>query len=222
MKQPTAWPLLRWPLDPAVLLAAGACLLALLAAGPAGAQDKVLREKDLTPQALIDALAPPAPAATAAEPAAAGDEEPGMRTRSFRPVIRPAAAAATPAAGAVAAGAADAPAGRASILITFVTDSAQLTPRAKTALAVLAAAMQSERLSSTRFTIEGHADPRGGEAHNLKLSQARAESVRAHLLDNHGLQAERITAVGKGATALLNPRNPAAEENRRVTIVAQP
>ena len=87
---------------------------------------------------------------------------------------------------------------------------------------MLAGAMKSDRLASTRFTIEGHADPRGNDEHNLKLSQARAEAVRSYLLSQHGLAAERVNAVGKGSSALMNPSDPAAPENRRVTIVAQP
>ena len=71
-------------------------------------------------------------------------------------------------------------------------------------------------------SIEGHADPRGSEEANLKLSQARAESVREYLLASHGVAAERVTAVGKGSSALMKPNEPAAPENRRVTIVANP
>jgi outer membrane protein OmpA-like peptidoglycan-associated protein len=129
--------------------------------------------------------------------------------------VRPAAAAA----GTAAAAAQPA---RASILVTFVTSSADLTGDAKRALDVLAAAMKSEKLASVKFTIEGHADPRGNEEHNLKLSQSRAESVRAYLTSSHGLAADRISAVGKGSSALMNPSEPAAPENRRVTIVANP
>ncbi len=184
-------------------------LAALLAAGSAQAEEKVLREGQVTEQALIDALRPPSAAASAA-----GDEQ-QPRTRGFRPTVRPAVAAAGTAATA-------AQPGRASILVTFVTDSADLTPRAKSALDVLAAAMKSDKLAAVKFTIEGHADPRGQEERNLKLSQARAESVRSYLMSQHGLSGERVNAVGKGSTALMNPADPAAPENRRVTIVAQP
>jgi outer membrane protein OmpA-like peptidoglycan-associated protein len=180
-------------------------LVAALSAGAALAQEKVLREGQVTQQGLIDALTPPADAASAAEGAD------GMRTRSFRPAVRvagTAAAAAQPA--------------RANILVTFVTASAELTPSAKKALDVLAAAMKSDKLAAVKFTIEGHADPRGSEEANLKLSQARAESVRDYLLASHGVAAERINAVGKGSSALMKPSEPAAPENRRVTIVAQP
>lgn len=132
-------------------------------------------------------------------------------TRSWTPQV----------AGSTAAVAAPAP-GRASILITFATASAELTPQARQSLDVLAAAMKHSRLAERSFTIEGHADPRGGDELNRQLSQARAESVRAYLTAQHGLAAERLAAVGKGSRELMNPGQPAAPENRRVTIVTQP
>lgn len=181
-------------------------LTAAVASGAVQAQEKVMREGQVTERALIDALAPPAAAASGAE---------GVRTRSFKPALRPAAAAAGTAAAA-------AQPGRASILVTFITGSADLTTDAKKALDVLAGAMKSDKLANVKFTIEGHADPRGGEDLNMRLSQSRAESVRGYLTASHGLAGERINAVGKGSSALMNPNDPAAPENRRVTIVAQP
>lgn len=172
------------------------------------AQERVLREGQVTERALVDALTPPQ---------AASAPEEGVRTRSFRPAVRPAATAGATA----AAGAAATQAGRASILVTFVTDRADLTAPARSALDVLAAAMKSERLAGVRFTIEGHADPRGSEEHNLRLSQARAESVRGYLIARHGLAADRVDAVGKGSSNLMNKVDIAAPENRRVTIVSQ-
>lgn len=186
-----------------------AALLGALLTLPVAAQEKVLREGQVTERALVDALAPPAAAASAAN-------DP-VRTRSFRPALRPAATAA----GTAAAGAVAASPQRASILVTFVTDSADLTARARGALDVLANAMKSERLAGVRFTIEGHADPRGGDEHNQKLSTARAETVRQYLIAQHGLAAERIDAVGRGSSALLNTADIAAPENRRVTIVSK-
>ena len=184
---------------------------AMLALGQANAAETVMREGQVTQQSLIDALTPAA--APAAEEAASAAD--GPRTRGFKPNVRPVAAAAGTAATAAM------PA-RASILVTFVTDSAELTPRAKSALDVLAGAMKSEKLAAVKFTIEGHADPRGSDERNMKLSQSRAESVRGYLLSQHSLPAERINAVGKGSTAVMNTADPAAPENRRVTIVAQP
>ena len=185
---------------------AAVTLAALLVVPVAGAQEKVLREGQVTQQALIEALSPAAGAS-----AAEGD---APRSRSFRPAAR--------VAGTAAASAQPGNAARASILVTFVTNSADLTGGARNALDVLAGAMKSEKLASVKFTIEGHADPRGSDELNMRLSQARADSVRSYLISQHGLQAERVNAVGKGSSALMNPSEPAAPENRRVTIVAQP
>lgn len=107
----------------------------------------------------------------------------------------------------------------ASLLITFETNSADLTAAAKQQLDVVAAALKNDRLAEYSFNVEGHADPRGVAEANLILSQQRAESVRAYLVSSHNIAAERLKAEGKGDTDLLNRKVPAAPENRRVTIV---
>ena len=113
---------------------------------------------------------------------------------------------------------APAPSPSASLLITFETNSAQLTPQARQSLDVVGQALKTDKLSSFSFTIEGHADPRGTEASNLKLSQMRAESVVGYLVDTKGIERSRLKPVGKGQAELLNTANPIAPENRRVTI----
>jgi OOP family OmpA-OmpF porin len=107
----------------------------------------------------------------------------------------------------------------ASLLITFETNSAELTPQAKKQLDVVAAALNNNKLAEYNFNVEGHADPRGGHELNQSLSQQRADSVRAYLVSAHSIDAKRLKAVGKGDSELLNAANPAAVENRRVTIV---
>lgn len=176
-----------------LLCAAAIACGSAFAQGSEPEKEKVLKEGQVSEQGLIEALTPP------------------VRTRSWKPGVAAAGAAA-------AAGPAQA---KASILVTFVTGKSDLTADAKKALDVLAGAMKSEKLASVKFTIEGHADPRGSEELNLKLSQARAESVRDYLTTSHGLANERVSAVGKGSSALMKPSEPAAPENRRVTIVAQ-
>jgi outer membrane protein OmpA-like peptidoglycan-associated protein len=156
-----------------------------------GQQAPILKEGQVSEDALIDALTP----------------TPGLRTRSIR-VIRddePGGVLAKPAS--------------ASLLITFETNSAGLTARAKQALDVVGRAFASDKLASSRFAIEGHADPRGGAAANLKLSQARAEAVRDYLVNTRRIDRARLEPVGKGDQDLLNKVNPIAPENRRVTII---
>jgi OOP family OmpA-OmpF porin len=107
----------------------------------------------------------------------------------------------------------------ASLLITFETNSAALLPRSKEQLDVVAAALKNDRLKDFSFEVEGHADPRGTAEGNLTLSQRRADSVRDYLVREQGVPESRLRAVGKGDTELLNTKDIAAAENRRVTIV---
>ena len=49
-----------------------------------------------------------------------------------------------------------------------------------------------------------------------------AERMALDKIVSREAAAERVNAVGKGSSALLKPNEPAAPENRRVTIVANP
>ncbi|HRF13934.1 MAG: OmpA family protein [Candidatus Accumulibacter phosphatis] len=154
----------------------------------------VLRPEEINERALIDMLAPE----TAARPARPKSRSINvMREESSPTASKPAAA---------------------SLLIIFETNSATLTPKGKQSLDVVGRALNSEKLVPFSFTIEGHSDPRGGDELNLKLSQARAESVVGYLSDSHQVERSRLKPVGKGPTELLNPARPDAPENRRVTI----
>lgn len=180
----------------------------LLAGASAWAQGTapapVLNSSQVTEDALVDALAVEVPGAA--------DAASGV-TRGFRPAIRPGTA------GAVLQPARPAAPGKANLLITFATGSSELTPETIRVLETVARALQSDKLAGFAFRIEGHADPRGTPEYNLKLSTERAQSVAAYLTNRLGVLPERIQPVGKGATELLNPGQPDALENRRVTIV---
>ncbi len=105
-----------------------------------------------------------------------------------------------------------------SLLIQFDFNSARVKPESQQALSNLAQALQSKELLESKFAVEGHTDAKGRADYNLKLSQQRADAVRAFLASN-GVQDSRLAAVGKGATELANAADPQAAENRRVRIV---
>jgi len=105
-----------------------------------------------------------------------------------------------------------------SLLITFRTGSAELTADAIKQLDVVGPTFNNE-LKSAKLSIEGHADPRGSADLNKTLSEQRAESVVSYLVNKHGVDPSRLSAVGKGSSELLNKENPIAEENRRVRFV---
>ncbi|ODU08356.1 MAG: hypothetical protein ABS84_13180 [Rubrivivax sp. SCN 71-131] len=159
----------------------------------------VLKLNQVTEQALVDALAVDQPGA-----------QDMAKTRSIRPMARSAPTQQPRAA-----------AGRSNILITFRTNSADLTEESKHALATVAKALQSDKLAGFAFSVEGHADPRGSAELNQRLSEARAQSVVAQLVSAHGIGSERLVPIGKGSSELLDAEHPAAPENRRVTIVTR-
>ena len=166
-------------------------VLSMAQAAPAAAPTTVLKGKSVTEGNLVDALVP----------------DDTVVTRSLK-VQRD---------GATGQQAARKPS--ASLLITFETASATLTPQAKKQLDVVAAALSNDKLAEYNFNVEGHADPRGDHTGNLTLSQQRAEAVREYLVSVKKIDPKRLKAQGKGDADVLNKSNPAAEENRRVTIV---
>ena len=213
MHTTTFSPALSHPTTLAKRLAAAGVVSCLVVSQLVWAQagnGKVLSGKAVTESNLLDALTPAA-AAPGAAPAAGdanGDADVAVRTRSLRVTSNtPAAAVLAPRKKASA-----------SLLITFETNSAQLTARSKEQLDVVAAALKNDRLKDFSFEVEGHADLRGAADANKLLSQQRAESVRAYLVGSHSIAEARLRAVGKGDTEPMNTRDVAAAENRRVTI----
>ncbi len=191
-----------WPRLALALALMGACGVQAQGTAPA----PVLKNNQVTEDVLVDALAIDVP-----EPP--GGAASGV-TRGFRPAIRPGGSTFQPAKPAAP--------GKANLLITFATGSSELSPETIRVLETVAKALQSDRLAGFAFRIEGHADPRGSAEYNLKLSEERAQSVAAYLTTKLGVLPERIQPVGKGSAELLNPGQPDAQENRRVTIVTTP
>lgn len=78
----------------------------------------------------------------------------------------------------------------------FTFDKAVIRPEGKEALDKFA-----KDLSGTQFemiAVEGFTDRIGTEAYNLALSARRATAVKAYLVASGGIDAAKITAVGRG------------------------
>ena len=73
----------------------------------------------------------------------------------------------------------------------------------------------------TVTVIEGHTDNVGTAAYNERLSDARAKSVRQYLINNFGIKASRLDAVGYGLTRPIasNSTEEGRQKNRRVQAV---
>jgi outer membrane protein OmpA-like peptidoglycan-associated protein len=102
--------------------------------------------------------------------------------------------------------------------IQFEFGSAKLTESAKKVLDELGAALQSDQLAAYQFSLVGHTDAVGSDAANLKLSQARAASVKDYLIGQFHIDAARLEASGVGESDLADPSDPNNGINRRVVI----
>ena len=102
--------------------------------------------------------------------------------------------------------------------VTFETGSAVLTAQGLTVVQNVATILKAN--PTIRVRIEGHTDSTGTPQTNLTLSQARAETVRATLVQL-GIAPDRLSTAGFGATRPLVPDTTPANQaiNRRVEFV---
>jgi outer membrane protein OmpA-like peptidoglycan-associated protein len=102
-------------------------------------------------------------------------------------------------------------------IVFFAFDRAEITPVAGQ---VLDRAIADYRATgSTAIRIEGHADRSGADAYNQRLSQRRADAVRAYLASK-GLPASAVSteAFGESRPRVATPDGVRNDENRRAEI----
>lgn len=88
----------------------------------------------------------------------------------------------------------------------FKFGQATLTPAGHQTVAQFATDLKGIDVQSIRVT--GHTDRIGSHASNLKLSQRRADNVKADLMNAGGIAASKITAVGvDGADPVTKPND---------------
>lgn len=104
--------------------------------------------------------------------------------------------------------------------IYFDTGKAELKPESASAVAEIAKLLQAD--PSLKVFVVGHTDTVGSVDSNLKLSQARAESVVQALMRD-GVAATRLKAFGNGpfAPVASNASEAGRARNRRVELVKQ-
>jgi outer membrane protein OmpA-like peptidoglycan-associated protein len=68
--------------------------------------------------------------------------------------------------------------------------------------------------------VQGHADERGGDDYNMRLTEDRAASVKRYLTE-HGVEPDRLQSHGYGETKpICREHNDACwSKNRRVEFV---
>lgn len=103
------------------------------------------------------------------------------------------------------------------LVVYFPYDSSKITPAERTA--VLKAIDSAKAKGATRIRLAGHADLKGTDPYNFKLSEKRAAAI-AETLVNAGVSPQLISQNAYGATqpAVRTERGVALRENRRVEI----
>jgi len=101
--------------------------------------------------------------------------------------------------------------------VNFRAGRSELLPAAKADLDKIAIALQA--VSNAKWEISGYTSSVGAAARNLRLSQQRANAVKAYLVSK-GVSAASMTAVGYGAQHPIASNKTAAgrAQNMRVEI----
>lgn len=105
--------------------------------------------------------------------------------------------------------------------ILFDTDRADIRPGSVPVLKRIAALLEVH--PELRLLVEGHTDATGEFDHDMKLSAARAASVKAWLVER-GVDPERLRTTGLGSTRPVDTNDTPAgrQRDRRVELVKIP
>ncbi len=105
-----------------------------------------------------------------------------------------------------------------TLSIEFDVDQSDIKPSYNDELAKGAAFIQ--QYSNQKILVAGHTDSTGNEPYNEALSQRRAESVRAYLVENFKLDGDKLLARGFGEKAPIasNDTIDGRQRNRRVEL----
>ena len=102
--------------------------------------------------------------------------------------------------------------------VLFDTASSSLKPGAREKLARVSGILVSH--DGLQLAVEGHTDSVGTDAYNQGLSERRAESVRAYLVDQKfAAGSVGATGFGEGQPVATNDTASGRQQNRRVELV---
>lgn len=105
--------------------------------------------------------------------------------------------------------------------VYFDTDKAEVKAESKAALGEMAKLLQQD--PKLKVYVVGHTDNQGVLAHNVELSQKRADAVVKALAADYKIDAKRLSAKGVASYSPVasNDADAGREKNRRVELVKQ-
>ena len=101
--------------------------------------------------------------------------------------------------------------------VNFQKNSFNLSNKAQNHLDILGEYLNEN--ISTYVSLEGHTDKSGPDDWNMELSNKRAESAKAYLVQRYKISPERISTNGYGYSRLFDTKNPFNPKNRRVEVI---
>jgi outer membrane protein OmpA-like peptidoglycan-associated protein len=103
--------------------------------------------------------------------------------------------------------------------VKFPLASSRLSDEAQTRLADFVTKLSTDN-RNVYVEIQGHTDPTGGDAYNMRLGEERAEAVRL-FMNRKGVPLNRMSTISYGDTSPVAPNKTRVgrAQNRRVVLI---
>ncbi len=103
--------------------------------------------------------------------------------------------------------------------VGFQRGQAELLPESWSPLESVAQFLKEN--PELKIEIQGHTDSQGSNSFNLRLSRRRADAVKAHLVEEFGIESKRLLTKGYGESAPVadNSTEEGRRRNRRIDLL---